>query len=352
MKVAAIIIVTISILALSHFNAVFANGIKNRSTQSFQAWGQGSARYAEIEDADTPLHNLAGSAMMEDGWHFHLSGLYIQEQTTLKNRSSGKEYTLKATSIPPYAAATYKNDKWAGFFTFSLPGGIASGELDRFPAFDAIARIYSAGAGTAVTAENQDISLEGGIYAFTLGGAYRFNDTIAVGYGLRRVTHFENVNGKADYIIAATGTRAGYTIVDYEIEGSGIGHSFGLDWKFSEKLNFGFRYDMEVDIDAKPSVSGDDNLGVMVDGDEYSEDLPAVFNAGVKYQLSDTITIDGVFNYYFQKGVDMMGGTAVTDKWDDAYDIGMGLSYKLSDAFELSTGINYSYVEFQMMSIR
>ncbi len=120
MKVAAIIIVTISILALSHFNAVFANGIKNRSTQSFQAWGQGSARYAEIEDADTPLHNLAGSAMMEDGWHFHLSGLYIQEQTTLKNRSSGKEYTLKATSIPPYAAATYKNDKWAGFFYLFL----------------------------------------------------------------------------------------------------------------------------------------------------------------------------------------------------------------------------------------
>ena len=164
-------------------------------------------------------------------------------------------------------------------------------------------------------------------------GAYRLDDNIAIGDGLRRVTSFENAEGKA-----------GYTIAHYEIEGTGIGHSFGLDWKFSGKLNFGFRYDMEVDIDVENSVRGDDNSGKAVDGDEYSEDLPAVCNAGTKYQLSDAITMVGVFNYYFQKGVDMMGGTAVTDKWEDAYDIGIGLSYKLSDAFELITGINYSDV--------
>lgn len=106
-------------------------GARNISSQSAKAWIIGGARCAETNDAGTVLHNPSGAPFMEDGWHLHLSAFYSQNNFSLTETETGKQYKAIVNAPIPYFAITYKKSDWAGFFHFSLPGGNGSGNYDN-----------------------------------------------------------------------------------------------------------------------------------------------------------------------------------------------------------------------------
>lgn len=101
--------------------------------------------------------------------------------------------------------------------------------------YDFGAKTLSMFYGQTITSVNPDFNLAGGKYTFTLGGAYKFNDMIAVGYSIRYVTAFIFAEGSTSFVNEETGQSVLRLDLDRSQEGSGIGHTFSVLVNLGEK---------------------------------------------------------------------------------------------------------------------
>lgn len=347
MKAARFIIFPIVlVLALFVLNSsAQARGVKNIFPQSTQSWLNGGARLTENKDADTPLNNPAGAAGMNDGCHLHLSGFYLYDKTLLINEETGKEYQRRVHAPIPYFAGTYKKDNWAVFLTFSVPGGSGGGKLgdNGVPQFDYIAQGLSQQLGTNVSAQSQSMKYGGGTFAVTLGSALQITEKLSIGGGVKYAIYQGFADGYADFIVDANGQRIGAVAIDSSTEGTGVGYVLSANYAITPKFTLGLRYDSKVSIVAKTKVGLCDNSGVINDTESH-EDLPASIAIGTRYQITDKTSINGLFAYFLQQGVDASPGKIETDRWQNGYDISMSVNHLVIDKLNLICSLQYEKV--------
>jgi long-chain fatty acid transport protein len=132
--------------------------------------------------------------------------------------------------------------------------------------------------------------------------------------------------------------------LDYEETDSGLCGIVGLNIAATDRLNIGLRYESKTRINLETDVKKDD-LGLLVNGATRRRDIPALFGAGISYQLTPKLRTETGFTYYFNKQAD----------WDDmpitaqdetargnGYDLGIAFEYECTPKFKWSVGYMYT----------
>ncbi len=230
-------------------------------------------------------------------------------------------------SIVPGLFALYKQDKWAGFFAFTIPSG--GGKVDykdgSATTFGISSEFIANLPGVYDTIESMNIKANSFYYGFTVGGAYEINDILSVAAGLRYVVANKEANGT----VSVSGPTAFAELtIDYEQTADGWGAFLGLNYSPRKDLNIGFRYETATKLDFEYDVIQDDTSGAIgfVDGDKLREDLPGLIGLGAAYTINPNIKLDLSFTYYLEKSA----------KWE-------GRLEDEGDSWELALAAEYTF---------
>jgi long-chain fatty acid transport protein len=298
-----------------------AGGIVNK--QNFSAeYLRTFSRNAATDAADATVFNPAGVMKMEDGFYGNLGIFYALKD--YNNEILGTDYGSDEPSIIPGLFVLYKQDKWAGFFAFTIPGG--GGKVD-----------YKDGSATtiAVTAGTYPSSLvaESIYYGYTVGGAYEINDMVSVAVGLRFVDAFKDIDATLDHPLV------GISKLEYKDEANGWGGFLGVNCAPWEDLNIGFRYETATKLDFETDLKKDDlNLAPLVglaDGAKEREDLPGLIGFGVGYKVNSNIKLDLSFTYYLEKSANWEG--RLKDE-GDSWELAIAAEYTFNPRLRGSIG--------------
>lgn len=307
---------------------LMAGGIVNK--QNFSAeYLRTFSRNAATDASDAIAYNPAGVMKMEDGFYGNLCIFYALKD--YNNEIAGTDYGSDEPSIVPGLFALYKQDKWAGFFAFTIPSG--GGKVD-----------YKDGSATTYDIANgllafpnfsiiEDMSLEGEsvYYGYTVGGAYEINKMLSVAAGMRFVDANREASGTA--IVSTPGPATPFT-VDYEQTADGWGAFFGLNFTPRGDLNVGFRYETATELDFETDVKQDD-VFALIDGSKDREDLPGLIGLGAAYTINPNIKLDLSFTYYLEKSAKWEG--RLEDE-GDSWEVAIAAEYTFTPQFRASIG--------------
>lgn len=203
----------------------------------------------------------------------------------------------------------------------------------------------------------------------TLGKVWKVNDKLSLSaagrviYGSRTLKGDLYLNSNNPYVVN------GEAHIDSERTAWGFGGQFGLNYKASDRLNFGLRYDTRVKLNFKADASrssnislGGANLGLgfesfypeYADGVKQRRDLPAILAAGMSYKVTDNWTVGLSGNYYFNKDAKMDRGSksiqlagntikGIEAEYDNGYEIALGTEYRINPKWAVLGGVNYAY---------
>jgi long-chain fatty acid transport protein len=345
---------------------LFAGGIDNKTNWSAE-YIRTLNRNAATDSADIVAYNPAGVMKMENGLFGNLSVQYINKDYT--NKVDGTDYDSTEPSFLPGLFALYKQDKWAGFFAFTIPGGggfvdfkdgnyitTVGGALINLTAdrtMDATLQgmgFPAAPLGTYYgTIASQQMEAESYYYGFTIGGAYKINDMFSVSLGARYIDAHREAKGSVTVSPTATGAALGATNipgnVDYEEDADGWGGIIGVNIAPSSELNIGLRYETKTSLDFDQKVNTD-NLGLLPslgvnDGASVSRDLPATLGLGLSYKFTPKIRVETNFTLYLNSDAGWTD-TAPTSRdpsdVDNGYDIGIAVEYTFNNKLKGSLG--------------
>ena len=332
-------------LVLYGASPLFAGGAINKNNLSAE-YIRTMNRAAATDSADIVAYNPAGTTAFEDGMYGNFSFQYIDKE--YENLVSGTEYTTTEPSTIPELYVVYKKGQWAGFFGFNVPLGGGKVEYPNGNATTIGIQETFGGAGP--------MKLEAESYGlgYTFGGAYRINNMFSVSVGARYIDVKKWLNATAP-----AATAGGQANVEYDTTANGWGLIFGLDIFPNEDLTFGFKYETKTrlkttyDWASGSNLVGRTVLGLqgITNGGEANEDLPALFSAGVSWNITPALRIEPTFTYYFNKDADIGGiSTAPTaaparsleDRIGNGYDLGAAVEYAFTKTLKASLGLLYT----------
>ncbi len=167
-------------------------------------------------------------------------------------------------------------------------------------------------------------------------------DETAAAYGFQSGTTFgeaaQTMSVKAA-TASAYASQMGDKYESLDQKGTGFTPIIGLNIKPNEKLNMGFRYEFKTVLKMTNHTEKDD-LNVYPDGAEFRNDIPAIFTAGVDYQLLDNFILSGSFSNYFDKAADWSGKENDIEK--NYYELAGGLELQLNEVTTISAGLMHS----------
>ncbi|MFH2092017.1 MAG: outer membrane protein transport protein [Pseudomonadota bacterium] len=339
----------------------FAGGIDNKQNFSARYNATGS-RNAAIDGADVAAYNPAGIMQQKNG--FVLEGDVQVLMKSYENRyveRSPAAHVMKDEDEPaivPGIFATYKNDNWGAFGTFTVNGGGGHVNYENgcalLDSIEYIARgvaFQTAGGGAAglaampgATFSNERIEADTYYLTTTVGGTFAFNNVFSVAAGGRYVLAQKEVKAFANT------TAMGNLVGEYEEEADGFGWIAGLNIKPSDSLLLAVRYESAVELTFETKHNGGTNvLGGTILGlagkpnnGKYDRDLPAVLGLGVMFKPVDKLTLDLSYTYYFEEDADW--DNEFGDALDNSYDISIAATYAITNAFRISLGYMYTNV--------
>lgn len=334
MKKGIVFLVAIGV-TLYGASPLLAGGAVNKNNLSAE-YVRTMNRAAATDSADIVAYNPAGVTAFANGLYTNLSLQYIDKE--YDNATGGTTYTTDEPSIIPEFYAVYKKDKWAGFFGFNVPVGGGRVEYPNGNATTIKIRTSYFGAGS-------DMKLDAESYGFgyTFGGAYQINNMFSVALAARYIQSEKWLNGRAP-------TAFGIATAEYEATATGWGGIIGLDIFISKGLTIGLKYETRTNLEYEYThLGGTNTMGRRVlndfgytNGGKAHEDLPAMFSAGVSWQITPAIRIEPTFTYYFQEDADLGGiGTnskTLEDKIANGYDVGVALEYAFTETLKASLG--------------
>ena len=313
------VVLCVAGIVVSLASQLMAGGIVNK--QNFSAeYLRTFSRNAATDASDAIVYNPAGVMKMEDGFYGNLGIYYALKD--YNNEIEGNDYGSDEPSIVPGLFALYKQDKWAGFFAFTIPS--AGGKVDYKDGSATTFEIANGLLAFPTFSNIDDMSLEADsfYYGYTVGGAYEINDILSVAAGLRYVDANKEASGTA--IVSTPGPATQFT-VDYEQTAAGWGAFLGLNYSPREDLNFGFRYETATKLDFETDVKQDD-VFALIDGSKEREDLPGLIGLGAAYTINPNIKLDLSFTYYLEKSA----------KWE-------GRLEDEGDSWELAIAAEYTF---------
>jgi long-chain fatty acid transport protein len=354
------------------FSAVsFAASIDHVQSLSLE-YNANPAQQGAISAGSSPYYNPAGLMQLENGTYFGMGLQYaIGEE---KMEYAGKEYKADLLEPIPNISLVTKNDNRAWYWTM---GGIAGGgDLeyeDGVAGIGFLTDLDITGVGKVVTSVNDNYAEGSNTYIqSTLGRAWFLTDKVSVSAAGRLVYGMRNLVSEADLTITTpmTGTSEESISMDSERTAWGYGGQFGLNYRATERLNIGMRYDtrvvleFEADADEKyvnstlgalfdslPGLgNGDGYFGISdfypeyADGEKSRRDLPAVAAIGASYKVNDVWIVYAGGNYYFNKDADMdRESDEANSNYDNGWELAAGSEYWMNDKWAWLVGLNYAY---------
>lgn len=358
-------------LTVAVASPLLAGGIVNKQNLSTE-YLRTFSRNAATDAADVAVYNPAGVMKLENGAYGNLGLFYATKDYT--NEIGGTDYESDEPSTIPGLFAVYKQDKWACFFAFTIPGG--GGKVDYK---DGNARTYELGTGLIANANslldanaatlaafgipdpslvhyttitNHSLEANSYYYGYTLGGSYAVNDMIAISTGIRFVDAFKEFKGTVTFSAkdSTLGTIPGVNDdvtadVDLEQTADGWGGFLGVNIAPTDVLNIGFRFETATKLDFKTDVKTD-TLGITsaigyADGSKEQEDLPGLLGLGVAYKIKPNIKVDLSYTYYLEKSAKWEG--RLKDE-GNTYDLGISAEYTFNPTLKASLGYMYTDV--------
>ena len=350
-------------------------------------------------------YNPAGTVFLEDGLYVQLNSqtLFKTYEMDTKENFGGLSHESDHPSafVPSIQIVKKEGDRSYFLHAGAAAGGGAVKYKNGISAFEVIGQgiedSLNLGIWNALSPDKQDFlnknpsfkpntlnanvdylggsTVNGSSYYIntTFGMAQKINSKFSVAGGLRFMYAMRELNGTASYDLDLnlTGTpdqekKENIRVdIDSERTGWGVGGVIGFHYQPTEKLNIGFKYETEVelnlDADGKldttktGTISRKDTINDMIIGNidstleahpviaEWLEDdrrnLPAMMALGVSYELTDRITLLTSGNYYFIKDANRNG---CYDNYDNGYEISVGVDYKLNDKWTLMAGYQYT----------
>lgn len=315
------------------------------------------AQQGAINYGSTVYFNPAGLSQLEEGTYF-VGG--VQLAFGEQSMTNGKKYDADLFSPIPNFAVYKVVDDGAYYWTLGAVAGGATLEYeDGIPLGQKFEQLLDMG-NTNVKGGNQ--------YAqTTIGRTWKVNEKLSTSLGLRAVYGLRTLEASTSInknlsAMGATGTAS----IDSERTGYGFGFQLGLNYKATEKLNLGLRYDSQVNMDFKTDaeikytglgnvIVGSSKPGkqsgllgmfpVYDDGTKIRRDLPAILALGASYKVTDRWTTFVGGNYYFNKDAKMDRHSLLDSSkysYDNGWEISVGSEYWINDKFAWLVGANYA----------
>jgi long-chain fatty acid transport protein len=322
--------------------------LSNQSAEFFRTLN----RNAVTDSADAVNYNPAGVMKMQNGLYANASGQYLMKTYTVDNDKPAYEaispdkYKSEEPSIIPNAYLVYKQDNWAAFAAFTVPAGGGKLEFDNgTPMVRFAVNVGLGGGGAGLLGANNIDSLK--MYSMymagTLGGAYKINDMFSISLGARYISATKSIDVDAKTPQAYT---IGNKIMSIDLDAQGIGGIIGLNVNPIKDVNIGLRYEtvtkLKWDTSVKSTSTWTNIIGLLgyKDGEKEKKDLPALFGFGVAYDLLPQMKISSSFNYYFIKQAkwEHYNGTKTNKYYDNGYEVGLAVEYKVIPQLLLSAG--------------
>jgi long-chain fatty acid transport protein len=327
-------------------------------------------RNASFDMADAAVYNPAGTAMMQDGLYLKADAIYLMKDYSNNLPSSfpaqtpvgvfpantgGGTLDSEEPSIIPGLFAVYKQDRWAGFFAVTIPGGGGKVRYDDGNARTALLSLGYAGllgyggldALNAPARAEQFIEADSYYVGYSLGGSFKIFDSLSIGGGIRYVDAYQKFKGYAKN--PDTGQKVNVKI---EREDEAFNYFLGLDYAPIKDLNIALTYMSNTPLNFKadtkdstynnPFVPAGSSISERVgweDGTHEREDLPGYLGLGVSYFIiPGTLRIEPNFTYYLEKQAKLEGPRFQDSMPGNSYDLGVTLEYILNPQWKFSVG--------------
>ncbi len=144
--------------------------------------------------------------------------------------------------------------------------------------------------------------------------------------------------------------------------GTGLTPLIGANFNFfNSKLNIGLKYEFETKMDLTNDVPDGKGFAIGIDaqgntvymfpdGEKTNADIPAMFSAGLDYQIIDPLKISLSYHNYFDKNVEWAEENGVQEIDNNYWEMAVGLEYNINEKFLVSagylhahTGVNQNY---------
>ena len=321
-------------LAVSFFaQSAFADGIVNKQSLSVD-YARSFTRHAATDYADIVVYNPAGVMKIENGNYVKLDFVTVNKNYTNTVPGMGEFDQDDTLSIIPSFFALYKQNKWAIFFAFTIPGG--GGIVDYTKGNATTVQVSGALLASSQYTTIEDMSLDAKSYytGYTLGGAYAINDIWSFSAGLRYID--ANVEARSDLAFSVNGQSETYRsfTVDFEQGAQGLSAFAGVNIAASEALNIGLIYQGNTRLVFDTDINHDD-IGIVSTIAKGREDLPGLLGMGLAYKIWPDIKVDFNFTWYLEKEATWEGRLA---DQGDSFDVAVSVEYKVNSQLKATTG--------------
>ena len=361
---------------------------------SVNAYG-GSIDYLAQQDAEYFAHpsmigkigtsgafyNPAGTVFMEDGTYFKVNAQTIFKDytmnTNVKDHLSEKIIKSEHNSdYPSPMVPSFQFVKKDGDRSYFAHAGIAAGggtvKYDNgISAFEVIGNtineVFGKAKGGAKYLGGTTVEGSSFYYNINFGIAQKLNEKFSVAGGIRLIYATRKLEGTGNFELN-TGALGGGTIhpinvtLDAEREAYGIGGVIGFNYKPTDRLNIGFKYETEVELDfeAKNGRNGLKTTSNNPVGNNFAgqigetlekidvikewivdgnRNLPAMMALGISYDMTDKLTLLASGNYYF---IEQANEDHAYDNYTNGYEASIGFDYKLNEKYTLMAGYQYT----------
>lgn len=370
---------------------------------SVNAYG-GSIDYLAQQDAEYFAHpsmigkigtsgafyNPAGTVFMEDGTYFKVNAQTIFKDYTMNTDYKGitgitdSVKDSHSSDYPSPMVPSFQFVKKDGDRSYFAHAGIAAGggtvKYDNgISAFEVIGEGIEAafkkkfglldGNVNALGIEAKYLggtTVEGSSFYYNInfGMAQKLNEKFSVAGGIRLIYATRALEGTGNFELDLTSVDKGKHDVkvslDAEREAYGVGGVIGFNYKPTDRLNIGFKYETEVELDFE-AKKGQNGISVksspanIVAGGiaeelrkelvirEWLEDgnrnLPAMMALGISYDMTDRLTLLASGNYYF---IEQANEDHAYDNYTNGYEASIGFDYKLNEKYTLMAGYQYT----------
>ncbi|MBC8216161.1 MAG: hypothetical protein H8E64_06590 [Candidatus Marinimicrobia bacterium] len=391
MKKTTILVLFVSLI----LNVVFAGGLVVNTNQSAEFIRTMNRNHSTEVDA---VHfNPAGLTNLNDGWHLYLSNQTIKQHRTVyvmtdsTNGGAPIPYNNESyggtTFAPvfPNLYVVYKSGRVALSGGFMPVGGGGSATFpEGLPAFETElagtkglpSHMFALAVGAPnpfgfvpygpINGYSLDAAFEGSsIYlgfqgnvslalskmvSLSAGARYVMANNEYIGH-LRDITLFTENNPGGDGFGELTIEGIPY-LSDKEVEasksGSGITGIFGVNFNFGERMNVGVKYETMTELALITSTIAD-SVDLFPDGDTTNADIPAFLTVGLSFRITDNLTLNSSFGYYWNHDVNWdwaeRGTTPEAEASDfvnNGFEGGIAAEYMLNEKLMLSAGYLYN----------
>lgn len=387
---------TILLLSAAAASTAFAGGVVTNTNHSAQ-FIRHIARGTTL-DADAAYYNPAGTAFMEDGFHFSVGNQFAFQTRTsdityapfaYSGGNDTKRFDGKTFSpLVPNLDLVWKYKRFAIMASVGIGGGGGSAEyangLGAFESQFAVLPAAITGLGYNTSAYSMESSMTGYqvTYAAQLGAAIKITKWLSFaaqarfniatnkyqGY-IRNIMvnpTIPGINPNGDMVSASTlfntiadmmpGTPAGTAaaqyaalVADKELDCMQTG------WAVSPVLALYFnhkgwsamvRYDFRSAIKLTNSTKVD-GTGLFPDGARTPYDQPAMLTTALSKRFVDRVTLTAEYHYYFDKQVHWENAFSTTIPKQDLVNTGtmeylLGVEFDVTKNVLLSCGVQYT----------